>query len=418
MSFDFNTLITDRTNADVSALSTLLSKKLETWTPEELEQFNNGMLKGGYWWTDLNRVTACMEYLDEELRSLGYESGYVPVVVHETQEPEKPLLPDGYTQLEYIESTGTQWLDTKSQINSETKIQCLCEIATTKNEQNDSTMFFGCDPVECYWFDGVFVIRVPTEYSSPEGWGIGDKVLIEISQLGTKYSVNGGDEKTLQANLKSVTTQKTIKIFSLDRESYNYFSKIRVISFKVYSGDVLEKEFVPCRNESGEIGLYDVVSSEFYSNSGTGSFIAGPDAPAKPIPEPLDPYTWYKEDSPKIEQLQQYIDNVDSIRSSFDGLKNAPDAPTSPRKITVEVANNIEKILLAVETAIQQTVKGMARSNSFTFWSGNRPFTTAESNKGRDWASLDAMNTGWRNWQLATWYLLLYGNLKAEGDVV
>ena len=36
--FDFSTLITDRTNADVSALSALLSKKLESWTPEEVEK--------------------------------------------------------------------------------------------------------------------------------------------------------------------------------------------------------------------------------------------------------------------------------------------------------------------------------------------------------------------------------------------
>ena len=88
--FDFSTLITDRTNADVSALSTLLSKKLEAWTPEELEQFNNGVLKGGYCWTDLNRVTACMEYLDEELSGFGYETGYKPVVVHEQPEPLDP----------------------------------------------------------------------------------------------------------------------------------------------------------------------------------------------------------------------------------------------------------------------------------------------------------------------------------------
>lgn len=77
MSFDFSTLITDRTNADVSYLSALMSKKLGEWTPEELDQFNNGLLKGGYWWTDLNRVTSCMEYLNKEILELGYRTGYI-----------------------------------------------------------------------------------------------------------------------------------------------------------------------------------------------------------------------------------------------------------------------------------------------------------------------------------------------------
>ena len=85
MSFDFSALITDRTQEDVTKKTT----------------------KGFYNASDLNRVTACMEYLDEELRRLGYESGYKPVVVH-PQEEGGSGLPDGYTELEYIESTGTQ----------------------------------------------------------------------------------------------------------------------------------------------------------------------------------------------------------------------------------------------------------------------------------------------------------------------
>ena len=123
--FDFSTLITDRTNADVSTLSALMEKKLDTWTLEELENFNNGMLKGGYWWTDLNRVTACMEYLDAELRELGYETGYVPVVVHEQPEPEESLLPDGYTRLQWIQSDGNQYILTDVIPTEKTKMRVV-----------------------------------------------------------------------------------------------------------------------------------------------------------------------------------------------------------------------------------------------------------------------------------------------------
>lgn len=83
--FDFDTLITDRTEDDVAVLSALLKKPLAAWTKEELAAFSGGAMKGGYGWADLNRVTACMEYLDEALRAIGYESGYRPVNIQRTQ---------------------------------------------------------------------------------------------------------------------------------------------------------------------------------------------------------------------------------------------------------------------------------------------------------------------------------------------
>ena len=163
---------------------------------------------------------------------------------------------------------------------------------------------------------------------------------------------------------------------------------------------------------------YFPIGGNFYASAGADPFNGGPEVIPEPEPEPIDPYTWYESDVPTIIQMSQYLANVSAIRSAFTLPDYAPQTPESMALLTFAKANDIESVLQYVETTIQHAVKGMARSNSFTFWSGNRPFPTAYSNKGRDWAGLDAMNTGWRNWQLATWYLLLYGNLEAEGDIV
>lgn len=34
--------------------------------------------------------------------------------------------------------------------------------------------------------------------------------------------------------------------------------------------------FVPCISPSGAVGLYDLMSDEFYGNAGSGAFTAGP----------------------------------------------------------------------------------------------------------------------------------------------
>ena len=42
-----------------------------------------------------------------------------------------------------------------------------------------------------------------------------------------------------------------------------------------FEGVPLIRDFIPCKNASGEVGLWDDVNSAFYGNAGTGAFIAG-----------------------------------------------------------------------------------------------------------------------------------------------
>ncbi|MBQ3933453.1 MAG: hypothetical protein II653_06835, partial [Lachnospiraceae bacterium] len=48
---------------------------------------------------------------------------------------------------------------------------------------------------------------------------------------------------------------------------------------------VLVCNFIPCKNASNVIGMFDLVSGQFFTNAGTGNFIAGPDA----VPTPDTP---------------------------------------------------------------------------------------------------------------------------------
>lgn len=49
---------------------------------------------------------------------------------------------------------------------------------------------------------------------------------------------------------------------------------IKVYYLKIYDGDTLVRDFVPYINSSGESGLYDKVTRQFYGNSGDGTFEA------------------------------------------------------------------------------------------------------------------------------------------------
>lgn len=90
MSFDFSTLITDRTAQDVSYLESLLQTDMDTWTDGPtvgravvgeavlgegvLPWFLRGSLRGAYTHVDLNRVGACLQYLSAQLAQYGYNA--------------------------------------------------------------------------------------------------------------------------------------------------------------------------------------------------------------------------------------------------------------------------------------------------------------------------------------------------------
>ena len=91
MSFDFSSLITDRTQADVSRVQELASKiRSGTASESELAEFNSAAMKGAYNHTDLNRVTAAMESLKAKIESYGYSvPGYKRIEIQHPEQAKK-----------------------------------------------------------------------------------------------------------------------------------------------------------------------------------------------------------------------------------------------------------------------------------------------------------------------------------------
>lgn len=126
---------------------------------------------------------------------------------------------------------------------------------------------------------------------------------------------------------------------------------------------------------------------------------------------------WQITDIPTHALMRRYIDDAQALRAVVPLLDTTPPAPESANNLTYTGANNIEQILSDIDYVVHHIFETMFRAGQFDAWSGHRPFPTANSNLGRTWEELDAMQTTWANWQAATWYLLLYGNLRAEGEV-
>lgn len=355
MSFDFSTLITDRTQSDVTALKKLLSKPYSGWTDEEKAQFSLASSKGAYNYTDLNRVSSAVYALDEMLRGFGYKTGVEKISVpHPQEDVVVSRLPDGYTELEYIQSSGTQYIDTGFKPNQNTRIICdyvLVSIGST------AVALFGAriayqNTAFGYWAAGnSSAASIQDDYYSLinpyTATVINVRATVDKNKNTTTNSVLGYS-KSFEAAAFQSDFALFLFAYNTNGKKDNQVGSIRMYSCQIYDNDTLILDYVPCKNETGTIGLYDVSNGVFYENAGTGSFTAGPEVEQPVIPQPsedYDEYTWYEVDIPDSETMGKYLENLSKLRSVIIAPASTPAIPSDMNGLTVTEANNIEKII-------------------------------------------------------------------------
>lgn len=189
-----------------------------------------------------------------------------------------PLLPDGYTQLEYIQSSGSQYINTGFKPNQDTKISITVDFPLSgtswlyggRTSAGSNSLGFLCEGGSGYRFDYASSINALTV--KPTG-----KFTIDSDK--NKCYING--ELVLTATYTTFTSPVNMYIFNNNNNgSLSGGSSAKLYNCSIYNNGVLIRNFIPCKNASGTVGLYDSVNNQFYQNAGSGTFIAGPEIPS------------------------------------------------------------------------------------------------------------------------------------------
>ncbi len=193
----------------------------------------------------------------------------------------KSILPSGYTALEYIESTGTQYIDTGI---AKTSLVFKVEVDVSFADSTGRYLigYSGSSPNYCgRASDGKFEFNYSdrTVMSS----GIDERVKIEFGRTverGFEFTVTkNGVSETLSNDYTGTTSTNTFTIFGNHSSSTNV-SRIlngKIYLAKIFINDELKRDLIPARRDTDdEIGMYDMVSGTFFTNAGSGDFIAGP----------------------------------------------------------------------------------------------------------------------------------------------
>lgn len=336
-------LITDRTQGDLDTLMDLLRQDMTAWTETQKDWFRQAVSKGAYNYTDLNRVIAAMDYLDETFTRYGYETGYRKIFVRNTSG-----LPDGYTELEYLQSSGTQYIDTGVKPNQDTRTTTAILLLSEA-----TSYVFGSRDSKANNYNNRYGILFNGKYRSDYGNGNGI-IFSDSLTTGQKYSIDK-NKNICSIGEETVTNQAAVfqSSFPMYISGVNeggvasYLCSMRIYQFQVYNSGQKIREFVPVRAPNGSAGLYDLVEHRYYSNAGTGSFEEGPEVPVQPS-DTKGPYTWYESDIPTAAHMERYIANVAALRGSITVLSTTPATPESMELLDYINANNIEKILVDI----------------------------------------------------------------------
>lgn len=206
------------------------------------------------------------------------ETGFYRYPTFVTIEPAS--LPEGYLRLEFIQSSGTQYVDTGFKHNQNTRVVMDAQF-TNLSLATPQWLFDGrdSDATKC---KGVFydprdnLSKVSCDYVYPYGdtryrfTALNPSARLHIDYNKNVITINGHVH-----TFSAITFQSnhSIALFALNNGgAFESHGSARIYSCKIYDNDFLVRDFVPCKNAQDEIGLYDFVTETFYANKGTGVF--------------------------------------------------------------------------------------------------------------------------------------------------
>lgn len=180
-------------------------------------------------------------------------------------------LPSTYKRLEYIESTGTQYIETNIiGRNLHTALESKCSWSDTSSNLaggSGSTSSGGI-----HFVKDNNVIRTGGNFNG-YNYTVNEVVIVKVY-----YDAQGRRVVNVNGNQVSVGSAYNAQDGNVNilKLSNNPNQSGKTYWFKIYNDDTLVFYGIPAKRKSDDvIGLYDVVNDVFYTNSGTGDFIAG-----------------------------------------------------------------------------------------------------------------------------------------------
>lgn len=180
-------------------------------------------------------------------------------------------LPQGYQEVEYIEGSGTQYIDTGFVVNKSDNY--VLEIDGLFPSQAQA--YQGCNGYMQFFVGSKYGISNESSISV----GNRDTVRIAYANQTATLTVNGSQAESKSWASYSGANVK-LGVLRMGETNNGWFNggaaSGTIYGYKVWKDEVLVSDCIPCvRNSDNVAGVYDVIREQFITNVGSGVFAVG-----------------------------------------------------------------------------------------------------------------------------------------------
>ena len=183
------------------------------------------------------------------------------------------VLPKMVNYVNFIQSSGTQYIDTGFIPNQNTKVVMEAQLisagqvypapfGTDNTDTNSFYVFFFSGTTWAANFNSsrYFVTGVET-----------DRCVFSLDS--SAFVVNSASAQISQGNFQA---DYKLFLFCINRgSSVDNEANMKLFSCQIYDNGTLIRDYLPCLDKDGIACLYDQVNEEYVYNAGSGAFTAG-----------------------------------------------------------------------------------------------------------------------------------------------
>lgn len=184
-------------------------------------------------------------------------------------------LPSEYQEVEWIKSKDNAYINPNANITADIGFEVTANIPSGTN----GTIIGNYLPGNYFFFVYSYTNNTTAFFPTKTASSISMTVARDTK---TTFSFKNGvlDDGTTQTTVSTYATDETGQpIYLFSGRPNNWFTSFTLYRCKIYNGSTVVKDLIPCyRKADGEIGLYDLITENFYSNANSvGSFEKGDD---------------------------------------------------------------------------------------------------------------------------------------------
>lgn len=255
------------------------------------------------------------------------------------------LLPSTYTQIDYLQSSGTQFINTGFIPNQDTSVETKTDVPNPNN-----TYLYGSRinyNVNAFGLTSTSAVQYVSHYNNTIG-NIAINSTLNVIKKDKNLTYLNGTLVNTQA-YGTFTCPGPMYLFALNNNGTPSFqTSFKLYYCKIWDNGVLVRYMIPCkRNSDNVLGMYDIVNNVFYINSGTGTFTAGANTILPNLDVPIEIQT--VKDINKF-NIQNWLNNTVTISNGTISVNN--------QEFTLTATNNdcfTNTYSMSADTSYNQT---------------------------------------------------------------